>query len=83
MTGRYTRSRCGTSTCRGFSAGGASRRSAVEPTVLHHLEYGEALITLGDPAAARAQFGAALGLPARTAADRFEQARAQELLGTL
>ena len=56
---------------------------AVEPTVLHHLEYGEALITLGDPAAARAQFEAALGLPARTAADRFEQGRAQELLGTL
>ncbi len=56
---------------------------AVRPTVLHHLEYGEALVTLGDPAAARAQFGAALELPARTAADRFEQARAEELLGTL
>lgn len=56
---------------------------AAQPTVLHHLEYGEALITLGDPAAARAQFEAALELPARTAADRFEQAWAQELLGTL
>ena len=56
---------------------------AEQPTVLHHLGYGEALITLGDPAAARAQFEAALELPARTAADRFEQERAQELLGTL
>ena len=56
---------------------------AAQPTVLHHLEYGEALITLGDPAAARAQFEAALRLSAPTAADRFEQARAQELLGTL
>ncbi len=56
---------------------------AVEPTVLHHLEYGEALITLGDPAAAQAQFEAALELSAQTAADRFEQARAEKLLGTL
>lgn len=59
------------------------RAIAVRPTVLHHLEYGEALVTLGDPAAARAQFEAALALPAETAADRFEQARARELLGSL
>lgn len=55
---------------------------SVEPTVLHHLEYGESLIALGDPEAARAQFEAALALPAPTAADRFEQKRARELLGS-
>ena len=59
------------------------RAIAVEPTVLHHLEYGEALITLGDPEAARQQFEAALALPAETAADRYEQARAKELLASL
>lgn len=53
---------------------------AIQPTVLHHLEYGEALLELGDPAAARAQLEAALALPAETAADRHEQARAQALL---
>lgn len=53
---------------------------AIQPTVLHHLEYGEALLELGDPTAARAQLEAALALPAETAADRYEQARAQALL---
>ncbi len=56
---------------------------AIEPTVLHHLEYAESLLTLGDPAAARVQLEAALALPAETAADRDEQARARALLGTL
>lgn len=56
---------------------------AIQPTVLHHLEYGEALLTLGDPVAARAQLEAALALPAETAADRDEQARARELLASL
>ena len=56
---------------------------AVEPTVLHHLEYGESLLTLGDPAAAKTQLEAALALPAETAAERGEQARAQRLLDTL
>lgn len=56
---------------------------AVQPTVLHHLEYGESLVTLGDPEAARAQLAAALALPAETAAERDEQRRAQALLGTL
>ncbi len=56
---------------------------AVEPTVLHHLEYGESLITLGDPAAAKTQLQAALALPAETAAERGEQVRAQGLLDTL
>ena len=55
---------------------------AVHPTVLHHLEYGESLLSLGDPAAARAQLEAALAMPAQTAADRNEQARAQALLET-
>ena len=55
---------------------------AVHPTVLHHLEYGESLLTLGDPAAAKAQLEAALAMPAQTAADRNEQARAQTLLET-
>lgn len=45
------------------------RAIAAQPTVLHHLEYGEALVTLGDPAP--------------TAADRFEQERAGELLRSL
>lgn len=53
---------------------------AVNPTVLHHLEYGESLLTLGDPAAAKAQLEAALALPAPTAADRDEQAKAQAVL---
>lgn len=53
---------------------------AIQPTVLHHLEYGESLITLGDLPAARAQLEAALALPADTAADRDEQAEAQALL---
>ncbi len=53
---------------------------AVRPTVLHYLEYGEALLTLGDPAAARQQLEAALKMPAETAADRNEQARARALL---
>ncbi len=56
---------------------------AVEPTVLHHLEYGESLIELGDPAAAKTQLQAALALPAETAAERGEQVRAQTLLDTL
>lgn len=55
---------------------------AVRPTVLHHLEYGETLLALGDPASARAQLEAALALPAETAAERDEQARAQALLDT-
>ena len=55
---------------------------AVHPTVLHHLEYGKSLLSLGDPAAARAQLEAALAMPAQTAADRNEQARAQALLET-
>ena len=55
---------------------------AAHPTVLHHLEYGESLLTLGDPAAAKAQLEAALKMPAQTAADRGEQARAQALLET-
>ena len=55
---------------------------AVHPTVLHHLEYGESLLSLGDPAAARAQLEAALAMPAQTAADRNEQARARALLET-
>ena len=55
---------------------------AVHPTVLHHLEYGESLLTLGDPAAAKAQLKAALKLPAPTAADRDEQAKARSLLAT-
>lgn len=53
---------------------------AVQPTVLHYLEYGESLITLGDPAAARVQLEQAVALPAPTAADRDEQTRAQALL---
>ena len=53
---------------------------AVEPTVLHHLEYGESLLELGDLAAAKTQLQAALALPAETAAERDEQARAQALL---
>jgi tetratricopeptide (TPR) repeat protein len=53
---------------------------AVQPTVLHHLEYGESLITLGDLPAAKAQLEAALALPTPTAADQDEQARAQALL---
>ena len=55
---------------------------AVHPTVLHHLEYGESLLTLGDPAAAKAQLEAALERPAQTAADQAEQAQAQKLLET-
>lgn len=53
---------------------------AVQPTVLHHLEYGESLITLGDPEAAKTQLEAALALPAPTAAERDEQTKAQALL---
>lgn len=56
---------------------------ADHPTVLHHLEYGESLLTLGDPAAAQTQLKAALALPAPTAADRDEQARSRALLETL
>ena len=53
---------------------------AIHPTVLHHLEYAESFITLGDPAAAKMQLEAALALPAETAADSDDQARAQALL---
>jgi tetratricopeptide (TPR) repeat protein len=53
---------------------------ATKPTVLHHLEYGESLLTLGDRAAAKAQLEAALALPAGTAADRDEQAQARAIL---
>lgn len=58
------------------------RAIEINPTVLHHLEYGETLLELGDPGAARRQLELALELPAPTAADRAEQARAQELLET-
>ena len=53
---------------------------AAHPTVLHHLEYGQSLLSLGDPAAAKAQLEAALAMPAPTAADRAEQAQARRLL---
>ncbi len=53
---------------------------AIQPTVLHHLEYGESLITLGDLPAAQAQLEAALALPAETAADSDEQEKARALL---
>ena len=43
----------------------------------------ELLLALGDLAAARTQLEAALALPAETAADRDEQARAQALLDSL
>ncbi len=56
---------------------------AIQPTVLHHLEYGESLLTLGDPAAAKVEFEKAIALPAGTAADRDEQAQAQVLLDTV
>ncbi|ADI15733.1 tetratricopeptide repeat protein [Truepera radiovictrix] len=58
------------------------RAIAINPTVLHHLEYGETLLALGDPEAARRQLELALELPAPTAADRAEQARARELLAS-
>lgn len=46
-----------------------------------HVEYATALRALGRPDAARQQLETALALPARTAADRFEQERAAALLG--
>jgi tetratricopeptide (TPR) repeat protein len=58
------------------------RAIELNPTVLHHLEYGETLLALGDPEAARRQLELALTLPAPTAADRAEQARARELLAS-
>ncbi len=55
---------------------------AINPTVLHYLEYGETLLDMGDPEAARTQLTRALALSAATAADRAEQERARQLLAT-
>lgn len=48
-------------------------------SIIHHTDYGEALLRLGEPEAAKEQLEAALSLPATTAAERADQARAQQL----
>lgn len=60
------------------------RAIEAEPDVItHRVDYGEALIELGDRAGARAQLEAALALPARTHLDRQHQQTARSLLAGL
>ena len=57
---------------------------ALNPTsIAHRLEYGQALIRLKKPDAARKQLKKALELPAKTWVDRADQEKARKLLSEL
>lgn len=56
----------------------------VEPdSITHYVDYGEALIRLGDKAAAKVQLDKALALSAKTFGDEEDQAKARDLLSGL
>ncbi len=56
---------------------------AIDPqSIIHRLDYGSALLALGEKEAAKEQLMLALSLEAKTAADRSDQVKAQQLLDT-
>lgn len=55
---------------------------AIRPTVRHHMEYGEALLQLGDKEAAKVQLEKALGLEPQDADEQDAQTKAKQLLAS-